>query len=493
MTNVSDIYKDIADRTNGDIYIGVVGPVRTGKSTFIKKFMDELVIPNIQDENSKIRATDELPQSAAGRTVMTTEPKFIPNEAVNITLSGNVKMRVKMIDCVGYVVDGAMGLEEDDRPRMVMTPWSQEPMPFEKAAQIGTRKVICEHSTIGILVTTDASIGEIEREKFEPVEKQVVQELKEQNKPFVIVLNSATPQNIETIELANSMEKEYGVPVALVNCLELDVSDIKKILEMCLFEFPVCEIRVKMPSWISALDNEHILKSRIFEGVSEKARTVSKISDINESFQDVTEEDFGTSLVVDSIDLAKGRANIELIAPDELFYRILGDETGFEIDGKESLIKIMSELSVSKRKYDKFQEALKQVEETGYGIVTPSVEDLTLEEPEIVKQAGGYGVKLRASAPSIHMMKANVKAEVSPIVGSEKQSEDMVKFLLKEFEQDPTKIWESNMFGKTLHELVNEGLNSKLSHMPYEAQMKLCDTLGKIINDGSNGLICILL
>ncbi len=493
MTNVSDIYKDIADRTNGDIYIGVVGPVRTGKSTFIKKFMDELVIPNIQDENSKIRATDELPQSAAGRTVMTTEPKFIPNEAVNITLSGNVKMRVKMIDCVGYVVDGAMGLEEDDRPRMVMTPWSQEPMPFEKAAQIGTRKVICEHSTIGILVTTDASIGEIEREKFEPVEKQVVQELKEQNKPFVIVLNSATPQNIETIELANSMEKEYGVPVALVNCLELDVTDIKKILEMCLFEFPVCEIRVKMPSWISALDNEHILKSRIFEGVSEKARTVSKISDINESFQDVTEEDFGTSLVVDSIDLAKGRANIELIAPDELFYRILGDETGFEIDGKESLIKIMSELSVSKRKYDKFQEALKQVEETGYGIVTPSVEDLTLEEPEIVKQAGGYGVKLRASAPSIHMMKANVKAEVSPIVGSEKQSEDMVKFLLKEFEQDPTKIWESNMFGKTLHELVNEGLNSKLSHMPYEAQMKLCDTLGKIINDGSNGLICILL
>lgn len=493
MDNTADIYKDIADRTNGDIYIGVVGPVRTGKSTFIKKFMDVLVIPNIQDQNSKIRATDELPQSASGRTVMTTEPKFIPNKAVNISLDGNVNMRVKMIDCVGYVVEGAMGIQEDDKPRMVMTPWEDEAMPFEKAAQIGTRKVICEHSTIGILVTTDSSFGEIEREQFEAVERQIVDELKEQNKPFVIVLNSAMPEKSETIELAKTMQNEYKVPVALVNCLELDGNDIKRILEMCLFEFPVCEIRVKMPSWISALDNEHLLKARIFEGISEKAKLISKISDIHENFQDVTEQDFGTSLTVDNIDLAKGTAYIKLNAPEELFYRILGDETGFEIDGKESLIKIMTELSASKRKYDKFQEALRQVEETGYGIVTPSVEDLTLEEPEIVKQAGGYGVKLRASAPSIHMMRADVKAEVSPIVGSEKQSEDMVKFLLKEFEQDPTKIWQSNMFGKTLHELVNEGLNSKLSHMPYEAQMKLCDTLGKIINDGSNGLICILL
>ncbi len=493
MTSALDIYKDIAQRTGGDIYIGVVGPVRTGKSTFIKRFMDTLVVPNISDEHSRQRTVDELPQSAAGKTVMTTEPKFIPHQAVNVNLSGNVSMRVKMIDCVGYIVNGAMGLVEEDRPRMVQTPWSDEALPFEKAAEIGTQKVIKEHSTIGILVTTDASIGELERKDYEVVERRVVNELKEQNKPFVIVLNSAFPESDEAIEMANNMEKEYEVPVALVNCLELDEADIRKILEMCLFEFPVCEIRASFPKWVGALDNEHLLKKHIVDGITEKCMCINRISDINECFADVSEEQFGTSLEVKSIDLGTGRANIDVVAPDGLFYKILGDETGFEINDEEELVRTMSSLALIKRKYDKFESALKQVEDTGYGIVTPSVEDLTLEEPEIVKQAGGYGVKLRASAPSIHLMKANIKAEVSPIVGSEKQSEDVVKFLLKEFEEDPTKIWESNMFGKTLYELVNEGLNSKLAHMPYEARMKLCDTLQRIINDGSNGLICILL
>jgi len=487
------LYKDIANRTGGNIYIGVVGPVRTGKSTFIKKFMDTLVIPNIPDEFSRQRATDELPQSAAGKTVMTTEPKFIPDNAVEISLDGTSNFRVKMIDCVGYIVPGAMGLIEDDKPRMVMTPWSDEEMPFEKAAEIGTRKVISEHSTIGILVTTDGSIGELSRENYAEVEKRVVNELKEQNKPFVIVLNSAVPTSENAVRLAEEIEESYGVPVALVNCLDLDEDDIKHILEMTLLEFPIRELKFALPGWMASLPGEHLLKKKIFDGVSEKAESIDRVGQIKKTFAGVTEDEFGTGISLDEIDLATGKASLHVTAPDRLFYKILGDETGFEIDGEESLIGIMTELASSKRRYDKFAAAMKQVEDTGYGIVMPSVEDMTLEEPEIVKQAGSYGVKLRASAPSIHMIRADIQTEVSPIVGSEKQSEDMVKFLLREFEEDPAKIWESNMFGKTLHELVGEGLNSKLAHMPYEAQMKLADTLQKIINEGSNGLICILL
>ena len=491
MTQTS-IYSDIAERTGGDIYIGVVGPVRTGKSTFIKRFMDTLVLPGIEDEYSRDRARDELPQSAAGKTVMTTEPKFIPNEAVELHL-GNASFRVKMIDCVGYMVPGAMGHTEDEKPRMVMTPWSDEPIPFENAAEIGTRKVISEHSTIGILVSTDGSIGELPRDSFAETEKRVVNELKAQNKPFVIVLNSATPSSADSLSLAQSLEDEYGIPVALVSCPELDENDIRKILELVLLEFPIKELRFELPKWMTCLDASHPLKEELFSEIVTISEKISKVGEIGKSFAEFRETDFGSSINLAEIDLSNGSAILDVTIPESSFYKIVYDRTGFEIDGEEALMSVLTELSDMKKSYEKFAEAIKQVSETGYGIVTPSVDDLTLEEPEIVKQPGGYGVRLKASAPSIHMIKADIQTEVSPIVGSEKQSEDVVKFLLKEFEENPASIWQSNMFGKSLHELVNEGLNAKLAHMPYDARMKLADTLRKIINDGSNGLICILL
>ena len=487
------IYNDIAERTHGDIYIGVVGPVRTGKSTFIKRFMDTLVLPNMDDTYSRDRARDELPQSAAGKTVMTTEPKFIPNEAVTLHLGDNAAFRVKMIDCVGYIVQGAMGLTEEGKPRMVMTPWSAEPMPFEEAAEIGTKKVINEHSTIGILVTTDGSIGELPRENYIDAETRVIEELKAQNKPFVIVLNSATPSAESSVELAVKLEDKYHVPVALVSCLDLDEEDIRKILELVLLEFPIKELRFELPRFMTCLEEDHPLKKNLIDEIARRAETVEKVGEVKSTFDDLTEDEYGVTVELVQIDLATGAALLAVNVPEEAFYRILGDKTGFDIDGEESLLSTLTELSEMKKKYEKFESAIRQVNDTGYGIVTPSVEDLTLEEPEIVKQPGGYGVKLRASAPSIHMIKANIQTEVSPIVGSEKQSEDMVKFLLKGFEENPASIWESNMFGKSLHELVSEGLNAKLAHMPLDARMKLTDTLQKIINDGAGGLICILL
>ncbi len=494
-TNMNDynIYEDIAVRSGGDVYIGVVGPVRTGKSTFIKRFMETLVLPNIIAEGAKQRATDEMPQSAAGKTVMTTEPKFIPDEAVQINLDGNASFKVKMIDCVGYVVPGAMGTTEEGQPRMVLTPWSDKEMPFDMAAEIGTKKVISEHSNIGVLVTTDGTVSDLPRENYIAAEKRVVDELKAMGKPFVIVLNSAEPATAEAISLAMSLEEEYGVPVALVNCTELDGEDIRKILELVLTEFPIGEIVIEMPKWIDSLDDSHLLKKQLYDRLIKSADGIEKVGEVQPVFGSITDNDFGLTVSSDHTDLATGSCHLKVNTPEKLFYRILGEETGFTLDGEESLMGILSELSHMKREYDRLSQAIAQVNATGYGIVTPSVEDLTLEEPEIVRQNGGYGVKLRASAPSIHMIRANIETEVSPIVGSEKQSEDMVKFLLKEFEEDPTKIWESNMFGKSLHELVNEGLNAKLSHMPDEARLKLAETLQRIINEGSGGLICILL
>lgn len=492
MTQAS-IYSDIAERTGGDIYIGVVGPVRTGKSTFIKRFMDTLVLPGISDEYSRDRARDELPQSASGKTVMTTEPKFIPNEAVTLSLDDNISFRVKMIDCVGYIVPGAIGHTENDKPRMVMTPWSDEPMPFETAAEIGTKKVINEHSTIGILVSTDGSIGELPRESFVEAERRVVGELKAQNKPFVMILNSANPSDENAMALAGELEDSYNIPVALVSCPNIDENDIKKILELVLLEFPIKELRFECPKWMTCLETSHPLKSGLFDKLLSIANRISKVGEIGKAFSSMEKDSYGTLIELAEIDLAKGSAILSLDIPTESFYKIIYDKTGFDIDGDEALLNVLSDLAELQKKYQKYADAIAMVNETGYGIVTPSVEDLTLEEPEIIKQPGGYGVKLRASAPSIHLIKADIQTEVSPIVGSEKQSEDVVKFLLKEFEEDPKKIWESNIFGKSLHELVNEGLGAKLSHMPAEARMKLADTLQKIINEGAGGLICILL
>ncbi len=487
------IYRDIANRTGGDIYIGVVGPVRTGKSTFIKKFMENQVIPNIEKEYDRARARDEMPQSAAGRTVMTTEPKFIPDEAVEIVVGDNARMRVKMIDCVGYIVPEAMGHMENGVPRMVRTPWSADPMPFEQAAEIGTRKVICEHSTIGLVVTTDGTVGDIPRENYTEAEGRVIRELKELNKPFAIVVNSADPGREESRALACRMEEDYGVPVALVNCLEMDSEDVRHILELVLLEFPVQEVGVGLPSWICALDEGHWLRASLEKEIMTHAAHVSRVGEVGSVFGKLVEMDAVRGTAVESIDLGSGCVRVAVSVDDSLYYRVLGELTGLTVENQESMIPLMMHLAEIKNKYDKISAALDEVRATGYGIVTPDIEDLHLEEPEIVRQAGGYGVRLKASAPSIHMIRADIETEINPMVGTEQQSEDLVRFLLHEFEEDPRKIWESNIFGKTLHELVNEGLHTKLSHMPSEARLKLGETLQRIINEGSGGLICILL
>lgn len=487
------IYRDIAERTGNTFYLGVIGPVRTGKSTFIKKFMENLVIPAISDENERERARDEMPQSAAGRTVMTTEPKFIPDEPVEIALADNAVMKVKMVDCVGYIIPGAMGHIEEGHARMVHTPWQSEPMPFTEAAEYGTRKVIREHSTVGMLVTTDGSIGELPRESYIDAEERVVRELKQLNKPFAIILNSAEPQSDAAVSLAYRLEEKYSAPVALVNCLELDSDDIRHILELVLSEFPVCELRIKLPDWVGALPEGHSLKLAIESFVNERAEQINKIGEISKVFSSIEPNELIKGLRIDRIDLGKGTAQLELELCDGLYYKTLSELCGFEIDGEEKLLTLLSELSEMKRKYDRVATALDEVETKGYGIVTPEIDDLRLEEPEIVKQAGGYGVRLRASAPSVHMIKADIETEISPMVGTEQQSEEIVKYMLREFEEDPRKIWGSNLFGKTLYELVNEGLHTKLEHMPEEARTKLSETLARIINEGSGGLICIIL
>ena len=487
------IYKDIAERTGGDIYIGVVGPVRSGKSTFIKRFMESLVLPNMGDGYSRERARDEMPQSAAGKTVMTTEPKFIPDEAVTVTLDGAATMRVKMIDCVGYVVPEALGTIENGQPRMVRTPWSEEPMPFVEAAEMGTHKVITEHATIGMLVTTDGTIGDISRESYVEAEERVVRELKELGKPFAMILNSARPSADSTVALAYELEAKYGVPVALVSCMDLDAEDIRHILELVLHEFPVSEVRVKLPAWTTALEPTHPIHAALMAALRRAADRVKKIGDIREAFADFDECEYVEAAEVETVDLGSGTARIALRMADGLYYRVLSELSGFEIDGEESLIGLLRELAATKAAYDKVAEALRDCEEGGYGIVMPEVADMHLDEPEIVRQSGGYGVRLKASAPSIHMIRANIEAEVNPIVGSEQQSEDLVRYMLREFDEDPARIWESNMFGKSLYELVGESIHTKLEHMPEASRSKLSETLERIINEGSGGLICILL
>ena len=487
------IYKDIAERTGGDIYVGVVGPVRTGKSTFIKRFMESVVLPNIGEGYSKERARDELPQSAAGKTVMTTEPKFIPEEAVPIILDNNAKMNVRMIDCVGYLVPEAMGAVENGQPRMVRTPWREEPMPFAEAAEMGTHKVIAEHSTIGMLITTDGSIGEIPRNSYLEAEERIVRELKELGKPFAVILNSARPESEDARTLAYELEEKYGVPVALISCLELDAEDIRHILGLVLEEFPVAQINLHLPEWTTALEESHRIRTSLQASLRHCADGVRKMGDVKGAFEEMRDNEYVASIRTDVLDLGTGCAEMTLEMKAGLYYSVIGELTGFSVSGECELITLMKELAEIKAKYDKIEEALEQVNEKGYGIVMPDVEDLHLEEPQIVKQTGGYGVKLRASAQSIHMIRANIEAEINPMVGTEQHSEDLVRYMLKEFEEDPKSIWESNMFGKSLYELVNEGLHTKLDHMPEESRTKLSETLERIINEGSNGLICILL
>ena len=493
MMSDHSIYQDIAERTGGDLYVGVVGPVRSGKSTFIKRFMEEVVLPNMGEGYSKDRARDELPQSAAGKTVMTTEPKFIPEEAVPVILDNNAQMKVRMIDCVGYLIPDAMGIIEEGQPRMVRTPWQEDPMPFAQAAEMGTQKVINDHSTIGMLVTTDGSIGEIPRESYVEAEERIVRELKALGKPFAVILNSANPGSAEAHELAVSLEEQYGVPVALVSCLDLDAEDIREILAMVLKEFPVTEITLKLPEWTKALDPTHPIMQSLLASLKQCAEKVEKTGDIQSAFAGLNENEYLSDSEIEQIDLGTGKACVSITPANGLYYQVISELTGVDIAGEKELIETLRELAKIKTKYDKVSEALEQVNESGYGIVMPDVEELRLEEPQIVKQSGGYGVKLRAAAQSIHMIRANIETEINPMVGTEQQSEDLVKYLLKEFEEDPISIWKSNMFGKSLYELVNEGLHTKLDHMPEASRKKLSETLERIINEGSNGLICILL
>lgn len=487
------IYKDIENRTGGDIYIGVVGPVRTGKSTFIKRFMDALVIPNIEDENLRARANDELPQSAAGRTIMTTEPKFVPENAVPVTLEGNARLRVRMIDCVGYIVDSAVGYIEDDGERMVRTPWSDDPMPFREAAELGTSKVIGEHSTVGVVVTTDGSIGDIPREDYVRPEERVIAEMQATGKPFVILLNSTDPDDSGVMALADEMAQKYRAPVIPADCAMLDENTIKGILASVLFEFPIREIRVHMPAWLRCLEKENWLRRSIFDAVRASALRVERIREVQDITGELSECENIRESRLDVMDLGTGRADIT-VEPDEgLFYRILSEKSGMDIRDERELMACVCELSQKKSSFDRVSKAYNDVLENGYGIVMPTMEELKLEEPEIVRQSGKYGIRLRASAPSIHMMRIYTTAEVTPIVGSEQQSEELVAYLLKEFEESPAKIWESNIFGKSVSDLVNEGLHNKLYRMPDKARLKIGETVERIINNGCNGLICIIL
>ena len=487
------LYQDIANRTQGDIYVGVVGPVRTGKSTFIKRFMDLLVIPNIENEYKKERARDELPQSAGGRTIMTTEPKFIPNEAVEITIGDNLKLKTRMVDCVGYLVNNAIGYLEDDMPRMVKTPWFEEEIPFEQAAEIGTKKVIEEHSTIGILVTTDGSITDIPREDYVSAEERVVKELKELNKPFVIVLNSDDPFSDYTKNLAMELEQKYQTSVIPTDCSRLDMEDIEEIFGKILYEFPIEKMNINFPKWVDGLSDSHWLKEELYNEIKDAFSNIHILKEVNSGVVKLQSTQIINKTVIDEIKLGEGTINISINLYDELFYKVLTEISGVEINNEGDLFSTITTLAETKKEYDKISNALEEVKATGYGIVTPSIDELILDEPEIIKQGTRFGVKLRARAPSIHLIRAEIETEVSPIVGSEKQSEELVNYLLSNFEDDPAKIWESNIFGRSLHELVNEGLQTKLAKMPVDAQAKLQETLERIVNEGSGGLICIIL
>ena len=488
-----DLFRDIAERTGGDIYIGVVGPVRAGKSTFVKKFMELMVLPNIKDVNQRSRTKDELPQSGAGRTITTAEPKFIPDEAVEIEVKENVKLKVRLVDNVGYTVRGALGYEDENGPRMVSTPWFEEEIPFEEAAEIGTRKVIEEHSTIGVVVTTDGTITEIPRENYVQAEERVVNELKNIGKPFIIVLNTARPMDERTADLKAILEEKYDVPVMPLNCQALTTDDIYAILEELLYEFPLMEINIRIPRWVEILEKEHWLRKNFEEAVKETVKDIHRVRDMERTLTAFNDYDFIENVKIKEMNLGQGTAEIAIDSKKELFYQVLSELTGMTISGDHQLLALMRELTEAKKAYDKIKKALEDVNKVGYGIVLPQLDELSLQEPEIIRQGSRFGVRLRATAPSIHMIRADIQAEVSPIIGTEKQSEELLNYLMTEFENNPSKLWETNLFGKSLNELVKESIQNKLHHMPESAQAKLQETLQRIVNEGSGGLICIIL
>lgn len=491
--DTNKLYSDISKRTNGDIYIGVVGPVRTGKSTFIKRFMETLVVPNIHGDFQKQRAIDELPQSAAGRTIMTAEPKFIPDEAVRIELTKGASLRVKMIDCVGYIVPSALGYMEEDTPRMVRTPWYPEPIPFNMAAEVGTKKVITDHSTIGIVITTDGSFGELERHEFIEAEERVIQELKAIDKPFVIMVNSADPSATAAQDIVNHLYHTYDVPTLACNCTQLDQEDIRNILECILFEFPIKELHIDLPEWVTILDEDEPLKKSIMDSIRHSPINHGKIRNITEYINHIKQNEYTNDCCHVNADLGTGSAQIKLDISRKYFYEILSTHAQMTIPDDKALMKTVLELCRKNKLYSQYAEAIDQARTCGYGVVMPDREELILEEPELIKQEGRYGVRLRASAPSLHVVQAKIQTQITPVIGTENQSEEFAAHLLQQFKDTPSTVWDTDIFGRSLYDLVNDGLRSKLYNMPDEARCKYKETLERIINEGSDGLICIIL
>jgi stage IV sporulation protein A len=488
-----DLLRDLAERTSGNVYIGVVGPVRTGKSTFIRRFMELLVLPNITDQYDRDRTRDALPQSGAGRTIQTTEPKFVPDEAVQVQLAEGIAVNVRLVDCVGYAVDGAIGYTEQEEPRMVLTPWSPDPMPFEQAAEMGTHTVIQEHSTIGLVMTTDGSITELPRTAYENSEERVVNELKEIGKPFLVVLNSAHPEAAETQALRDQLEEKYQVTVMTVNCARVTEEEVLDVLREVLYEFPVQEVTVQLPAWVDVLPGDNWLRGKIEGAVSEAVANVKRLRDIDGLLTALKDCDAIETVSLIEMKLGTGTALMQLNSPEYLFYDVLSELVQDDIRNLADIMRVMPDFASAKRSYVKVAEALKDAANTGYGIVPPSLDEMALEQPEIIRQGNRFGVRLKASAPSLHIIRVDVNSEVAPIVGTERQSEELVQYLLDEFEQNPERLWESNLFGKSLSALVKEGIQNKLVRLPDDAQEKLRETLEKIVNEGSGGLIAILL
>lgn len=485
-------YHDIALRTAGEMFIGVVGPGRTGKSTLIRRIMDTLVLTSLEDAQQKQRLTDELPQSGSGRTIMTTQMQFVLSEPLQIDLGG-VPARLRLVDCVGYMVEGALGTAEGDAPRMVRTPWFDHEIPFSQAAEIGTRKVIADHSHLGLVVTTDGSITDLPRSAYAPAEERVVRELQELGKPFALVLNSKVPESSAARQLADTLSERYNAPVVPLNVLSLDEAGLRKLLQTVLYEFPLTQLSFTLPDWMNALPRNHWVWESLRVTAQKGSEGMTRLRDLPAMEAAFGENEYFTAAETRLSDPASGEADCKVTPPASLFYQVLSENCGAEITDDMSLMAMMQELTAAKKAYDKFAGALEQVKQTGYGLVTPSMEDMTLEKPTMVRQGGQYGVRLKASAPSWHILRVDVDTEISPTVGTEHQSEELVKYLLSGFASDTRLLWDTQIFGKSLHELVREGLNQKLVRMPADAQNKLRETIQRILNDGAGGVICIVL
>ena len=487
------IYSELALRTDGAFMLGVVGPVRTGKSTFVKRFMETLVIPHIENTYVKERARDELPQSGSGKTIMTAEPKFVPENAVTVTLGDEAQFSVRLVDCVGYMVDGAAGQFDEGGERMVTTPWFDHEVTLTEAAEKGTEKVITEHSTVGIVVTTDGSICEIPRESYEAAEARTIQELKALAKPFVVLLNCAEPETEQAISLGGEIESRYKVRCLRVNCLKMSEEDIDRILRSVLEEFPLKAVGVYLPEWLDALPQDNVLRKKLFDQIREAGKELDKIKDVKALIGKLREEELISTVSIRQNDLGTGVAAICAALPRELYYTTISEETGITVQNDGDLIATLSEMSAIRQDYERLRSALEQVRSTGYGVVMPDTEQMQLEEPQIVRQGGKYSVKLKANAPAIHMFKTNVETEVTPAIGGESASEDIINFLLQGFDGDINRIWQSNIFGKSLNDIAEEGLMAKIEALPENARGKLRETIERVINEGSGGLICILL